>query len=274
MITLVVGASGHLGGEVARLASAAGHDVVGTATTAAGGWSPLDVRDRRAVVQLLSAVRPQLVVNTAYRASDWSTCADGAANVALASAAVGARLVHISTDAVHAGRPAVYADDEPPSPVYAYGAAKAAAETAVRAIDPAAAVVRTSLIIGDARSKQVTMALELARGTRPGFLLTDEIRRPIDATDLAAAVLELSATDHTGLLNIAGPVDISRADLGRAVARAHGLDPAAIPTRTVAESGLGPRPADLRLDSTRATTLLTTRLRPVAEVLARTSGFS
>ncbi|WP_306216180.1 sugar nucleotide-binding protein, partial [Actinoplanes sp. RD1] len=156
------------------------------------------------------------------------------------SAAAGARLIHISTDAVHAGRDTPYADDEPPSPVYAYGAAKAAAETAVRAIDPAAALVRTSLIIGDARSKQVTMALELARGTREGFLLADEIRRPIDATDLAAAVLELSATDHAGPINIAGPHDISRADLGRAVAAAHGLDPAAIPVRTTAGSGLGP----------------------------------
>ncbi len=270
MRVLVVGAGGHLGSEVARLASAAGHDVVGTATTSSSGWSPLDIRDRSAVSSLFSAVCPDVVVNTAYRASEWATCADGAAHVALAAA--GARLVHVSTDAVHGGRPDPYGDDEPPTPVYLYGAAKAAGETAVRAIAPTAALVRTSLIIGDERSKQVTMALELARGTRRGFLLTDEIRRPIDAADLAAAILDLAATDYAGPINIAGPQDVTRADLGRAVARAHGLDPAAIPVRTTAESGLGPRPGAIRLDSSRAYALLPTRIRPVAEALASGPG--
>jgi dTDP-4-dehydrorhamnose reductase len=265
MRTLVVGAGGHLGSEVARLASAAGGDVVGTATTATTGWSPLDIRDRSAVHTMIASVRPQLVVNTAYRASEWATCADGAANVALAAAELGARLVHISTDALHGGRPTPYRDDEPPTPVNMYGAAKAAAETAITAVDPAAALVRTSLIIGDTRSKQVQLALEFARGTRPGALFTDQIRCPIDATDLATAILELAATDYAGLINIAGPEPMSRAHLGQLIATAHGLDPTAIKTCTIAEAGLGPSPADVRLDSTRATEILRTRPRPASE---------
>jgi dTDP-4-dehydrorhamnose reductase len=265
MRTLVVGAGGHLGSEVARLASAAGGDVVGTATTAATGWSPLDIRDRRAVHTLITSVRPELVINTAYRASQWATCADGAANVALAAAAVGARLVHISTDAVHSGRDTPYLDDESPTPVNQYGAAKAAAETAIAAIDPAAILIRTSLIIGDTRSKQVQLSLSFARGERPGALFTDQIRCPIDATDLAAAALELAATEYTGLINIAGPEAMSRADLGRLIATAHGLDPARIPTCTIAEGGPGASPADVRLDSTRAANLLKTPLRAASE---------
>lgn len=78
------------------------------------------------------------MVATPYRYDDWTVTADGAAHVALAAAEVGARLVHLSSDALHGGRPTPYADDDPPSPVNAYGAAKAAAETAVRAIDPGA----------------------------------------------------------------------------------------------------------------------------------------
>ncbi|AGL19468.1 sugar nucleotide-binding protein [Actinoplanes sp. N902-109] len=267
MRLLVVGAGGHLGSEVARLASAAGHAVSGTATTPATGWSPLDIRDRAAVHTLMASVRPELVVNTAYRATEWATCADGAANVALAAAAAGARLVHVSTDAVHPGRPAPYGDDVDPAPITMYGAAKAAAETAVRAVDPAAVIARTSLIIGDTRSKQVQLALDLARGVRPGALFTDEIRCPIDATDLAAALLDLAATDYAGVLNVAGPQALSRAALGHLIARSHGLDPGAITTCPVAEGGLGPRPTDVKLDSTRATTLIPTRLRPPAEAL-------
>jgi dTDP-4-dehydrorhamnose reductase len=267
MRTLVVGASGHLGGEVARLASTSGAEVHGTSTTGADGWSRLDITDRQAVHALVSRVRPQLVVNTAYRADSWAICADGAAHVALAAAEAGARLVHVSTDAVHGGRPEPYADDAPPTPVYRYGAAKAAAETAVAAIDPAAALVRTSLIVGDERSKQVQLALNLTTGRTGGALFTDEYRCPIDATDLAAAILELAENGYSGLINVAGPQPLSRADLGRLVATRHGLDPAAVPVCTIAEGGMGPRPGRILLDSSRATGLLKTPLRTVREAL-------
>ena len=242
---------------MARLASAAGHEVIGTSS------SDLDITDRAAVLDLVRAVRPRIVVNTAYRADSWAVSAHGAAHVALA--ATGARLVHISTDAVHGGRNTPYSDDEPPTPVHTYGAAKAAGETAVAAIDPAAVIVRTSLIIGDDRSRQIAFALDLATGRRSGALFSDEYRCPVAVQDLAAAVIELAASDYAGLINVAGPEALSRADLGRLVAVRHGLDPAAIPVRTIAEGGLGARPADVRLDISRAAGLLRTTLRPASD---------
>ena len=256
---LVVGASGYLGGEVARLASAAGHDVTGTSS------ADLDITDRSAVSELVRRVRPGLVVNCAYRADSWTICADGAAHVALAARESGARRVHLSTDALHAGRPTPYLDDDEPTPVHRYGAAKAAAETAVAAIDPDAVIVRTSLIVGDDRSKQIALALDLITGRRPGALFSDEIRCPVAVQDLAAAVLELAATDYAGLINVAGPEAQSRADLGRLIAARHGLDPATVPVRMIAEGGLGARPADVRLDSSRAAALLHTTLRPASD---------
>jgi dTDP-4-dehydrorhamnose reductase len=52
---------------------------------------------------LACRARPDAVINAAYRQSDWATTADGAAHVALAAAAAGARLVHVSSDAVFSG---------------------------------------------------------------------------------------------------------------------------------------------------------------------------
>lgn len=267
MTVLVVGASGYLGSELAAQASAAGRSVAGTSTTGSGGWLRLDVTDRSATHQLLASVRPELVINTAYKNTSWVVCADGAANVALAAAAVGARLVHISTDALHAGRPAPYLDDDAPTPVHMYGAAKAAAETAVAAIMPSAPIVRTSLIIGDERSQQIQFVLGLLRGRLSGALFTDEFRRPVHVQDLAAAVLELDAAGYAGLINVAGPETISRAELGHLVARAYGMDPASVPTSAAASSGLGPRPANVLLDSGRAISLLKTPLRPASECI-------
>jgi dTDP-4-dehydrorhamnose reductase len=267
---LVVGASGHLGGEVCRQAVAAGWSVVGTCHSGAVGCDGvaahrLDVRDRSAVRGLVTRLRPAAVVNTSYRYGDWAVTADGAAHVALAAAEVGARLVHLSSDALHAGRPEPYADDEPPSPVHAYGAAKAAAETAVRAVDPAAVLVRTSLILGEG-SKQIALCRAAFDGR--ATLFTDEIRCPVDVVDLAAAVLELVPSDHAGPLNVAGPEAVSRAGLGLLVARRFGLDPARMATTSTVAAGLR-RPTEVRLDSARAAGLLRTRLRGVTELLAR-----
>jgi dTDP-4-dehydrorhamnose reductase len=243
---------------VAKLASAAGHEVTGTSS------ADLDITDRPAVLTLTARVRPDVVVNCAYRSDSWAVCADGAAYVALAAREAGARLVHLSTDALHAGRPTPYLDEDEPTPVHRYGAAKAAAETAVAAIDPGAVLVRTSLIVGDDRSKQVQLVLDLITGRRPGALFSDEIRCPVAVQDLAAAVLELAGSGYTGLINVAGPEALTRVELGRLVAARYGLDPDAVPVGTIAESGLGARPADVRLDSSRAAGLLRTPLRPAS----------
>ncbi|SCL24999.1 dTDP-4-dehydrorhamnose reductase [Micromonospora rhizosphaerae] len=269
MTLLVVGASGFLGTEVCRQAVAAGQRVVGTyhsAAVAVPGVAArrLDVTDRSAVRALLTEVRPDAVVATPYRYDDWRVTADGAAHVAYAAVEAGARLVHLSSDAVHGGRPSPYLDDEPPSPIFPYGAAKAAAETAVRAIDPEAALVRTSLIVGEG-SKQIQLCLDALAGR--AALFTDELRCPIDVVDLAAAVLELVPSDYAGPLNVAGPDAVSRAEMGLLVARRLGLDPVGMKTTISAASGLL-RPTEVRLDSSRASALLRTRLRGITELLA------
>jgi len=268
---LVVGGSGYLGGELCRQAVGAGTTVVATYLRAPGElpgvrWERLDITDGAAVDRLVSAVRPQTVVNAAYRSGHWASTATGAAYVAAASA--GARLVHISSDAVHGGRPEPYDDEADPTPIQPYGAAKAAAETAVRALAPSAAVLRCSLIIGpDARSDQVRLCLEALAPDRDLRLFSDEIRTPVWVSDLAAAVHEVAAGDYAGLLNVSGPEALSRAELGTLVARAHGHDPSLLRTATVADSGLV-RAARVVLDTSRARDLLKTHLRPPSEVLS------
>jgi dTDP-4-dehydrorhamnose reductase len=267
---LVVGASGHLGGEVVRRASAAGVPVIGTYHSVrpagtGGPWHRLDVRDAAAVRGLVASVRPRAVVNAAYAFDGWAVTAEGAGSVAAAAAGTGARLVHVSSDAVHGGRPEPYADDEPPTPIFPYGAAKAAAETAVKLVDPGAAVLRTSVIVGDERSKQVRLCLAALAGR--AALYTDEVRCPVAVADLADAVLELVASDYAGPLNAGGADAISRVELGRLVARRYGQDPAGPRSTTIAQAG-AVRPAEIRLDGARAAAVLATRLRGAREFLA------
>jgi len=265
---LITGATGSLGRVVRRQAVAAGWTAIGTyfAKQGEGATERLDIRDPAAVRRVLRATAPDIVVHTAAGRDrdDWTTNADGAANVAVAAAAQGVRLVHVSTDALFSGRDVHYDEDALPDPIYRYGAAKAAAETAVRAIAPGAAVVRTSLILGDGNGAHEHLTRDLIAGRVRGALFTDDIRTPVHVDDLAAALLEIAAGDLRGVLNVAGAEPISRYDLGVLVARREGLDPAAIPA---AQTPPG-RPADVRLVIDRARGLLATRLRGAREFLA------
>jgi dTDP-4-dehydrorhamnose reductase len=155
---LVTGATGHLGRRVAERAANVGWEVIGPCFTAAG--ERLDIRDSAAVLRLMQRVRADVVVHTAAGREDWRAMADGAAHVAVAAAALGVRLVHVSSDAVFSGADVDYDETALPDPVYRYGSAKAAAETAVKAITPSAAIVRTSLILGDGRGAHRVPSVE------------------------------------------------------------------------------------------------------------------
>jgi dTDP-4-dehydrorhamnose reductase len=240
---LVVGGSGFLGGEVVRQAVAAGD-----------------------VLALVDRVRPDVIVNAAFRQHEWEPTADGPAHLAVAAERTGCRLVQVSSDVVFSGAAAGYDETARPDPITPYGAAKAAAETAVRAILPAAVIARTSLIIGYGRSSTERLVHALCAGA-DGMLFTDDVRMPVHVDDLAAALLELAAPDRSGVHHVAGPEAVDRHTLGRMIALRDGLDAAALRAGTRAASGV-PGPLDLRLDSSHTQSVLTTRLRGASEFLS------
>ncbi|HEU4742534.1 MAG TPA: sugar nucleotide-binding protein [Meiothermus sp.] len=130
------------------------------------------------------------------------------------------------SDALFDGTASPYPEEAPPAPITPYGASKAAAEAVVQALYPQAVIVRTSLILSKKPlDKHSRMALEFAHWVRPGALFTDEVRCPIGVEDLAA-VLELAGGNFSGILNVAGPIPLSRYALGRLVLEPLGSTPA------------------------------------------------
>jgi dTDP-4-dehydrorhamnose reductase len=240
----LTGATGYLGSELVRRMPGASTERV-------------EIRDALAVEELLARVRPDVVIHTAYRQDgpgSRETTIDGAENVARAAATVGARLVHLSTDVVFDGRKgAPYVEDDPLTPVTDYGRAKAEAESRVAGAHPQALIVRTSLIYGGAQpSKHEATARD------PSFtFFTNEIRNPVQAGDLAEALLELAELDVSGPLHVAGADAVSRAEFAELITGGPVASAPAPPTR----------PLDCSLDSSRAQALLRTRLRGVREVL-------
>lgn len=270
----MVGGSGFLGLELTRQARRADHSVAATfhsrvPDVADVDWRSLDIRRRDDVMALAHAIRPDVIINAAYRQSDWATTAEGGMHVAVAAAAVGARLVHVSSDAVFSGMTARYDEAHVPDPITPYGAAKAAAETAIKGITPNAVIARTSLIIGNGDSPHERHVHALATGAVTGVLFTDDMRCPVHVTDLAAALIELAASSHAGIHHVAGADAISRFELGVLIARRDGLDPATLSAGLRAGTGL-PGPIDVRLDCAITQARLNTRLRGAREFLAAT----
>ena len=278
---LVTGGSGFVGG---RLITRAGPgDVAATYLRSIplgepATWYQLDIRDRAAVLGCVRATQPAVVIHTAYDKADLdAVIVRGTAHVAAAAQEVGARLVLISTDLVFDGRRGAYREEDAPAPITEYGRAKAMAERAVLAAG--GVVVRTALVYRVHPPDPTNYALlhtPLRQGRTP-LVFTDEYRCPILVDDLADALLELAAWHPSqwallpagGVLHIAGPDRLDRYTLAHHLAPHFGIDPARIQAATLSASPLV-RPADCSLDTSRARTVLRTRLRSVHDILRST----
>jgi dTDP-4-dehydrorhamnose reductase len=273
MNILIVGGSGFLGRELAQQTSAAGHAVTATFATRAGDipgirWLRMDLCHGEEITPALREAQPDVVVNAAYRKADWATTADGAIRLAMAAAQHGSRLVHVSSDAVFSGADVRYDESATPDPITPYGAAKAAAETAIRLFAPAAVIARTSLIVGGGGSVHEAFIHDLATGRQNGVLFTDDIRCPVHVADLARAILELTASDHAGVCHLAGSDAVSRHELGLLIADRDELDASMLTAGRRADTG-SPGALDVRLDSARTQRTLRTDLRGARDFLRR-----
>ena len=200
MRLLITGASGYLGRRL-TLQAASEHEVfAGYARRrdriAAGRPVELDLLRPEAAVDALARIRPDAVIHAAAinpggpEALMDAVNVGGSRRLAAAAAGIGARFVHVSTDVVHDGRNAPYADGAEPTPVGAYPRSKAAAERAVLAALPAAAVVRTSLIYGlDELDHGTRSFAERLRRGAAVRLFADVVRQPIWVESLARALL-------------------------------------------------------------------------------------
>lgn len=256
----VTGATGLIGRHVITAAGNDWHIV-------APSSNELDIRDADAVNSWVASSAPNVVLHLAYRRTDSEVIVDGSRNVARAATAVGARLIHLSTDLVFAGRGQPYTELDHPDALLEYGRHKLAAEYAVAAAAHSEAlIVRTSLVYSlDADGPVLRDIAAAITGTSTMAFFDDEVRCPVAAVDLASCLLRLAEHRVTGRLHLAGPEAVSRADLARMAARWLGFDPALVPVSSIAESGLD-RPGSVVLDSSRAARL-GFAVRPVSDVL-------
>jgi dTDP-4-dehydrorhamnose reductase len=156
MKILLIGSTGQVGWELQRSLTPLGH-VLAVSSTSPG--LALDLRHPHRIQEVIREVRPHLIVNAAaYTAVDRAESEPEQAHeinaiapgiLAEEAKAVGATLVHYSTDYVFNGQATTpYGEEATPDPLNVYGKTKLAGEQAIAAVGGSYLILRTSWVYG------------------------------------------------------------------------------------------------------------------------------
>lgn len=252
-LLLVTGAAGMLGRRVMADARAAGWDAVGL--DRAGAELTVDLTDPQATSAALRKAAPRAVIHCAAwtdvdgaeadEAAAAAVNADASGNLAAACRDVGARLVAVSTDYVFdgtlSGRP--YVESDPTGPLSAYGRTKLAGERAIAAATEDHAIARTAWLFGWPGKSFPDTMLRAGAGRGEVSVVTDQIGSPTWTGHLSPALVELAASDVTGVVHTAGSGQVSWHGLTVELYAQAGIHAAVLPTDSSAFVRPAPRPA-------------------------------
>jgi len=254
MRILVTGASGLLGLSLA-LEACPEHTVFGQAHSQRLNTSQFEIYQADLLVpgvieRLIDRTQPDWVIHCAAMANLDACEADPErakqlnsevpAKLASVVARGGARLLHVSTDAVFDGQHGDYSEDDTPHPLSTYAHTKLEGERAVKEANPAALIARVNLYgwsLSGRRSLGEFFFNNLSAGRQVmGF--TDVYFCPLLANDLAHIFLKMLSARLTGLYHVVSSECTSKLTFGQLIARTFGFDERLVIPTSVNQAGL------------------------------------
>lgn len=278
MRVLVTGANGLVGQRLCRILSARGHEVVGVGRGARRVEGPfeyatVELTRREEVSRALLAHHPEVVLNTAAMTEvdrcerepelAYASNVVAPAELALASRAVDAHLVHVSTDYVFDGDRGPYTEEDIPHPRGVYAVTKHMGEQAVRVLAGSWAIARTAVVYGFPPSARPNFGSWLVEALSRGQevpLFEDQQVSPSLASNVVAMLAELAEARLTGIWNVCGAEVVDRVTFGRAVCERFGFSESLIkPTRLSSLRLASQRPLRSGLTTTKVRASLKTQ---------------
>lgn len=275
---LVTGARGMLGTDLCALLANSGWEVM------AADIAEFDITDRTQSLEFVTRHSPSVLINcAAYTAVDQAETEreltfrvnrDGAENLAIAAARIGAFFLHLSTDYVFDGtKPSPYLEDDPPNPVSVYGASKLAGEEAVRSALAEHCIVRTAWLYGIHGKSFPRTILAIARQGNPLRVVNDQRGCPTYTVHLGRALAAIAGQPRYGTYHAVNSGACTWYDLARAALQEAGIAIEIAPCATSECPRPAPRPANSVLDTSKLSTTFGIQLPPwqqgVAEFVAR-----
>ncbi len=221
MKILITGCHGQLGNELTATLKS-GKSEIGEipacfkdVTVCGVDIDSLDITDFDAVNNKISEEKPHIVINCAAMTNvdgcetmqdvAYKVNAAGVRNLAMASDAVGAKFVHVSTDYVFKGDGTVpYTEWDKVDPQSIYGKSKALGETYALSFSKKSFIVRTSWLYGYIGKNFVKTVRRIMKEKGAMKVVNDQRGNPTNANDLAHHILKLAATDEYGIYHCTG----------------------------------------------------------------------
>lgn len=265
---LIIGSTGMLGTDLVNSIKQVGTEAIELDS------SRLDIRSHAAVIETMQRFKPGIVFNAAgmtdvdgceSRVEDaFSVNANGPENLARACHAVGAFLVHISTDYVFDGRKgAPYQESDPVNPLGIYGKSKAEGERLVRSIlRDHHCIVRTQWLFGLHGKNFVEAILERASVTGTLTVVDDQYGCPTCTVDLSRALIGLVDIGARGTIHVTNTGVTTWHAFARRIIQLAGISGVQVDSMTTQElNRASPRPLYAVLDNSRFVELVGSPLR-------------
>lgn len=230
---LLTGKDGQIGRELCQQLHPLGEVV-------AAGRQQLDLLKPNEIRQFIRTVRPNLIVNAAaYTAVDQAETDEAIAFAVNAGAPrviaeeakkLDAAIVHYSSDYVFRGsKNTPYVEDDPTSPINAYGRTKQAGEEAVQSVGGTYLIFRTSWVYAQEGSNFLLAMLRLATQQEELKIVCDQIGAPTWSREIAKATAHIlsrvyareatsvSLAEASGIYHMTAAGETSWYDFARAI---------------------------------------------------------
>lgn len=285
MRILITGASGLLGVNLAFEAAKDGHTVFGQVNnhllnTNLFSVIPTDLLGPYAIERLLDQTQPDWVIHCAalanleacevdpYQAQELNSEVPG--QLAQHVARGGARMLHVSTDAVFDGQCGNYTEEDTPNPLSVYARTKLMGEIAVAQVNPAAIIARVNLfgwsLTGSRSLAEFFFNNLKAHIPVRGFI--DVYFCPLLVNQLAKIFIQMLELPLSGLYHVVSSECLSKYSFGIAIAQKFGLDERLISPASVTLGNLqAARSPNLTLNTHKLSTALGVSLPTLSEGL-------
>lgn len=191
----LVGASGLLGAELKASLVSIGADFIATGRE-------VNILDPSSLEKFVGRKKIDWIVNCAGYTdvekaedeTDLCFClnAEGPANLAKLANGIDAKMLHISSDYVFDGNKKLpYREDDPVTPIGAYGLSKAEGETAVRAEQLESIILRTAWLYGKYGYNFVYSMLNLLSKEGKVGVVADQYGSPTYTADVVEAIIAI-----------------------------------------------------------------------------------
>jgi len=276
---LVVG-NGFLGNSLADQISKTNYKVMSTCFSQnLDNKIKLDIKDLKSCSEVVSKFEPDVVINCSARTDidfleknsqiSYDVNSEGVKNLAIVTAKYKKKFIQISTDSVFDGIKGRYTEEDKPNPVNVYAKSKLLAEKYVSEICTDYTIVRTNFYgFSIKKNNLLDWIVKNLKNNEKIIGFNDVFFSPVEISNLNEIILDLTKSNHNGILHLASDEKISKFEFIKQVSNSFGLNSNLISEGSIDKINfIAKRPKDTSLKNNKIKKITKIKIRSVKEGL-------